>query len=87
GVEGGVSGPQYRVTGLLVNDSEVAVQRITVVVTLYDEEGRVNAYRQTVLGEQTLSAGARSEFSLLLTPHGRATPSSFQVLAWGSRVG
>lgn len=86
GLEGGVSGPQYRVTGRLLNDSGGAVERATVVVTLYDDEGRVIGYRQSMLaGQGRASAGANVEFSVLLTYHGGAEPASFQVIAWGVR--
>ncbi len=83
---GAVSGPQYRVTGLLVNNSGVSVSRIAVVVTLYDGEGNVIGYRQTVLGEEiVLPAGQSREFKVLLTPQGLEPPDSFQILAWGVR--
>lgn len=83
---GAVSGPQYRVTGLLVNNSGVAVSRMAVVVTLYDREGKVIGYRQTTLGAETvLPAGQSREFRVLLTPQGLEPPASFQVLAWGVR--
>lgn len=83
---GAVSGPQYRVTGLLVNNSGTAVSRIAVVVTLYDREGKVIGYRQTVLDAETvLQAGQSREFRVLLTPQGLEPPTSFQVLAWGVR--
>jgi LysM repeat protein len=81
---GAVSGPQYRVTGLLVNNSGFAVSRIAVVVTLYDVDGKVIGYRQTILDDETvLPAGQSQEFKILLTPQGLEPPASFQVLAWG----
>ena len=83
---GAVSGPQYRVTGLLVNNTGAPVRRMTVVVTLYDGEGRVLGYRQTVLDAETvLPAGQSREFRVLLTPQGLEPPASFQILAWGVR--
>ena len=82
--EGAVSGPQYRVTGQLVNNSGVSLQRISVVVTLYDGEERVAGYRQQVFGEEVvIPAGQSWKFELLLTPQGLEAPTSFQVLAWG----
>ncbi len=81
---GAVSGPQYRVTGQLVNNAGVPVNRIAVVVTLYDREGKVVGYRQMVFGKEiTLPPGQSQEFKLLLTPQGLEAPASFQVLAWG----
>lgn len=83
---GAVSGPQYRVTGLLVNNSGASVSRITVVVTLYDGEHKVIGYRQTVLDAETaLPAGQSREFRVLLTPQGLDPPTSFQILAWAVR--
>ena len=84
-VEGAVSGPQYRVTGQLLNNSAVTLNRISVVVTLYDDESQVVGYRQKVYGaeEVIISAGQSWEFRLLLTPQGLEPPASFQVLAWG----
>lgn len=83
---GAVSGPQYRVTGLLVNNTGAAARRLTVVVTLYDRAGQVLGYRQTVLDAETpLPAGQSREFKILLTPQGLEPPASFQILAWGAR--
>jgi murein DD-endopeptidase MepM/ murein hydrolase activator NlpD len=83
---GAVSGPQYRVAGLLVNNTGTAVSRITVVVTLYDVDGKVIGYRQTVLNDEIiLPAGQSQEFKILLTPQGLEPPASFQVLSWGVR--
>ncbi len=83
---GAVSGPQYRVAGLLVNNSGVAVNRIAVVVTLYDVDGKVIGYRQTVLDDEiVLPAGQSQEFKILLMPQGLEPPASFQVLSWGVR--
>lgn len=82
--EGAVSGPQYRVAGQLVNNSGVTLRRITVVVTLYDDEKRVAGYRQQVFGEDVVvPAGQRLNFESLLTPQGLDAPADFQVLAWG----
>ena len=81
---GAVSGPQYRVTGQLVNNTGVAVSRISVVVTLYDGEGKVIGYRHMTLDKDAaLPSGQSQEFKILLTPQSLEPPSSFQVLAWG----
>lgn len=87
-VEGSVSGPQYRVAGSVMNDAGVAVERVTVVITLYDQAERVIGYRQAVLenGRQ-VAAGESLGFSLLITPQGIEEPGSFQVLVWGTRIG
>jgi hypothetical protein len=83
GSAGAVSGPQYRVSGQVVNNAGVAVERISIVVALYDGEGRVMGYRQAVSGDGgMLSAGRGREFELMLTPQGTGIPASFQVIAW-----
>ncbi len=81
---GAVSGPQYRVTGRVMNNATTPVSRITVVVTLYDRAGKVIGYRQMALAKDIkLLPGQAQEFKLLLTPQGLEPPASFQVLAWG----
>jgi murein DD-endopeptidase MepM/ murein hydrolase activator NlpD len=82
--EGAVSGPQYKVRGEIVNTTGDVVQRQSVVVTLYAEDGQVLAYRKAQLAEpETLAPGAAVEFSVLLTPRGEAAPASYQVVTWG----
>ncbi len=86
-LQGGISGPQYRVSGLVTNDAGVEVSRVVVVVTLYDAEEQVLGYRQVlVVEEEPLSPGEERSFQVLLTPQGLEQPESFHVLAWGSRV-
>jgi LysM repeat protein len=88
GVEGAVSGPQYKVSGELVNATGSALRRQTVVVTLYAEDGRVIAYRKAQLSEpESLAPGARTGFSVVLTPRGEDPPASYQVVAWGYQAG
>lgn len=83
--EGAFAGPQYRVSGQVVNEAGGSMARITVVVTLHDAEGRVLAYRQAIL--ESSIAGASVPFSVLLTPRGGTEPASFDVLAWGNTAG
>lgn len=87
GGAGAVSGPQYRVSGQVVNDSGVAVERVTVVVTIYDARQRVLGYRQAqLMAEGVLEAGTTLPFAVLLTPQGLESPANFSILAWGSRI-
>jgi len=84
-LQAGVSGPQYRVVGRVLNDAASSVSPTTVVVTLYDAEGQVIAYREAVLAtEQALAPGGDLAFTLLLTPKGGAEPADYAALAWGS---
>ena len=83
--DGAFAGPQYGVSGWVVNESGRSLARITVVVTLRDAEGRVLAYRQTVLEAEEIG-GTNVPFSVLLTPRGEREPAAFDVLAWGHAV-
>lgn len=80
--EGATSGPQYRVTGLLMNNNDVTVVRLVAVVTLYDANASVIGYRQQVWDDVSLGAGQTRNFQVLLTPQGLDTPADFQVIAW-----
>ncbi|MGC9467811.1 MAG: LysM peptidoglycan-binding domain-containing protein [Anaerolineae bacterium] len=82
--EGAVSGPQYRVRGRVLNESAQVLTRLSVVATIYNDEGKVIGYRQLVLGDDiNLSSGAAQPFELLLTPQVLDVPSDFSVIAWG----
>jgi len=82
-VIGGVSGPQYRVTGALSNHTGYTVSRIAVVITLYDSNARVIGYREKVTTEEILLENGQSRaFDVLLTPQGLDVPADFQVIAW-----
>ncbi len=85
-VRGAISGPQYRVSGQLLNDAGGAVSRIVVVVTLYDTQQRVIGYREAHLTpDPPLAPGATIDFSVLLTPRGGEEPADFNAIAWGNR--
>lgn len=82
-LDAGMSGPQYRVAGNLLNTSGANVALPTVVVTLYDAEGLVLGYREAVLENAgTLAPGAQSAFSVLLTFQGSTQPAEYQIGAW-----
>jgi LysM repeat protein len=84
GAEGGVSGPQYRVRGTLVNESGRNLTRLSVVATIYSADGNVVGYRQVIMIEEAwLLAGEQRTFELLLTPQVVETPAGFSVIAWG----
>ncbi|MBN2005151.1 MAG: LysM peptidoglycan-binding domain-containing protein [Anaerolineae bacterium] len=82
GVAGTISGPQYKVSGLLVNHTGFNVSRIAVVVTLYNSDEHVIGYRQKVEEETVLAAEQSMPFQILLTPQGLDAPATFQVIAW-----
>ena len=82
--EGADSGPQYRVRGLIANNSSQTMGRVTVVVTIYDNEKRVIGYRHDIFGEDVvLSPGQRQEFTILLTPQILGDVQGYQVISWG----
>jgi LysM repeat protein len=82
--EGSISGPQYRVRGTLRNDSAQAVSRVTVVATIYSDDGDVVGFRQLVMpAEVVVPSGGERSFDLLLTPQQVDPPADFSVIAWG----
>lgn len=82
-LDAGMSGPQYRVSGNLLNESGGAVMLPTVVVTLYDADGLVMSYREAVLENvETLAPGSLAAFSLLLTFQGSTPPEDYRIVAW-----
>ncbi|MBN1248384.1 MAG: LysM peptidoglycan-binding domain-containing protein [Anaerolineae bacterium] len=84
GAEGGVSGPQYRVRGTVVNAAAATVGRVSVVATIYNTEGNVVGYRQLTMAESVqIASGAQQTFDILLTPQEVAAPSGYSVIAWG----
>ncbi len=86
-VEGSVSGPQYRVQGTLLNAGGDTIPRVAVVAVIYDDAGKVLAYRQAFLEpDQPLGAGGTLDFSVLLTPQGGKSPATMRVIAWGDLI-
>ncbi|MCJ7548967.1 MAG: FxLYD domain-containing protein [Anaerolineae bacterium] len=83
-VEGSISGPQYRVRGTLLNDGAQTVTRVSVVATIYNEDGNVVGYRQLAMDDATqIASGGQQTFDMLLTPQEVAAPVDFSVIAWG----
>ncbi len=84
-LEAGMSGPQYRVMGNVLNESGAAVVLPTVVVILFDGDGLVMGYREAVLENTgTLAPGAQAGFSVLLTFQGVIQPAQYQIVAWAT---
>ncbi|HIQ01316.1 MAG TPA: LysM peptidoglycan-binding domain-containing protein, partial [Anaerolineales bacterium] len=81
---GAPSGPQFEVSGQVRNsDPARTADSGVVIVTTYDEEGRVTGFRQqTVDVGEGLAPGAAVPFRLLLTAHGGAT-ADFSIIAFG----
>jgi len=83
-VEGSISGPQYRVRGTLLNDGAQTVTRVSVVATIYNEDGNVVGYRQLAMDDAAqIASGGQQAFDMLLTPQEVTAPADFSVIAWG----
>ena len=85
--EGAPKGPQFQVTGTIVNTStERTAESVDVFVTTYAADGTVTGFRRSTLTpaliDGGLSPGGETAFSLLLTTHG-GMPDDFVVSALG----
>ncbi|HIP87126.1 MAG TPA: LysM domain-containing protein [Anaerolineales bacterium] len=77
------SGSQFEVAGEVRNDDpERTVGQIVVVVTTYDQEGRVNGFRQQTLAAESLAPGETAALQLVLTTYDES-PADFSVVAYG----
>jgi hypothetical protein len=64
----------YHVTGTLVNTTNTALQQLSVIVTLFDGQGRVTGYRQSRLPpNQSLAPGGKVPFAVDVIPQGLGT--------------
>jgi LysM repeat protein len=83
--DGQPSGSQFQVSGVVQNTStEQAAGSVSVIVTTYDDQGAVTGFRQgKAEAEGPLAPGATAPFTLLLTFHGDAPPTDFNVIALG----
>lgn len=70
--------------GNVANVGESAAADITLITTLYDAQGNVIGYHQTLL-PTPLSAGEHSSFTLEITPPG-GSPVHYAILAQGIRA-
>jgi LysM repeat protein len=82
--EGQPSGPQFQVSGIVQNIStDQAASSVDVIVTAYDAEGMVTAFRQvSVEVAGALVPGSTVPFTIRLNSHG-ALPADFGVIAIG----
>lgn len=85
GQEGAVDGLQFKVSGSVANQGSATATGVNVVLTTYDDTGRVTGFRQTTVGDGTLPAGATAEFEISLAPnslHG-LPPTDYALAAQG----
>jgi murein DD-endopeptidase MepM/ murein hydrolase activator NlpD len=61
-------GAQYRVSGTVSNASARSASGAYVVITVYDDTGRVTGFRQFALPDDQLAAGGSTTFDVLLAP-------------------
>jgi hypothetical protein len=80
-VEAGPTGALFQVIGSVTNPGARVVEAVTVVVTTYDAEGQVSAFRQSRLPDQ-LPAGASIDFAISLIPYD-GLPASYAVTVQG----
>ena len=80
-VEAGPVGPLFQVSGSVTNPTQQTATHVMIVVTTYDAEGLVTAFRQARLPDD-VPPGASVEFSISLMPHG-GVPDSFHVAVQG----
>jgi LysM repeat protein len=68
-------GTQYRVSGKVTNTGATNVAGAQVMITLYDDKGRVSGFRQYALPDDQLGLGGVATFEVLVSPD----PSAPQV--------
>lgn len=72
----------YRVRGEVHNSGQADAENVVVVVTLYDEEGRVVGARTADIPAEVFLAGAMAPFEVMLTPLGPVDRYDIQVQGW-----
>jgi len=62
------AGSQYNVSGTVSNTGASNAAGAYVVITLYDDKGRVTGFRQFALPDDQLTAGGTTAFTVLVSP-------------------
>jgi len=85
GHEGIVDILQFKVKGTVANEGNAAANDVSVVLTTYDDAGRVTGFRQAAVGDGTLPAGATTGFDISIAPNGPAglPPADYAIAAQG----
>ena len=85
GREGVVDGLQFKVGGSVANQGSATATGVNVVLTTYDDTGRVTGFRQATVGDGTLPAGATAEFEISIAPNGPhgLPPADYALAAQG----
>jgi LysM repeat protein len=81
----GLDGLQFQVNGRLANQGPRHAIEVSVVLTTYDAQDRVTGYRQQVVGDGMLPAGASTMFAVSIAPFGSAgaAPARYTLAAQG----
>lgn len=72
----------YRVWGEVHNAGDAEAERVALVVTLYDDEGRVVGARTEGIAAEVFLAGAVAPFDVVITPLGAVDHYDVQVQGW-----
>jgi hypothetical protein len=82
--EGQPAGPQFQVNGIVQNTSpDQTAGSVDIIVTTYDTEGSVTAFRQVPVEiADALAPGLTAPFTIRLNSHG-ALPADFGAIAIG----
>jgi len=85
GQEGAVDALQFKVRGSVANQGSATATGVNVVLTTYDDTGRVTGFRQFPVGEGTLPPGATAEFEISIAPNGPhgLPPADYALAAQG----
>ncbi len=80
-----LDGLQFRLTGSIANQGALNATNVSVILTTYDADGRVSAFRQATVGDGTLTAGGVAEFEISIAPNGPAgsLPADYSLAAQG----
>jgi LysM repeat protein len=72
----------YQVRGEVHNSGQADAEKVVVVVTLYDDEGRVVGARTVEIAAEVFLSGAMAPFEVTLTPLGEVDGYDVQVQGW-----
>ena len=72
----------YQVRGQVHNIGEADAEQVTVVITLYDQEGHVVGARTVAIDAELFLAGAVAPFEVTVTPLGQVERYDVRVQGW-----
>jgi len=72
----------YQVRGRVENSGQAEAEKVSIVVTLYDEEGHVVGARTVGIAAEVFLPGAIAPFDVTLTPLGPVARYSVELQGW-----